>query len=158
MTESLTTRSSKIEELARITDATTAATVSKVTTPKGERLEIAVSEVEKQIRLDAVALECLTWQDKEKFQSFTPQTERSSSSSDLVVSADSDPSVGTDLTQITNEFGHVEVRLLESESPERLLLDSPKLNFSIQLRATALKGVACQNDRVFTELLRENIE
>ena len=54
-------------ETQRIANEFAEVTVAKVTTPRGERLEIESPNLGYRIRLDAVALESLTWQDSELF-------------------------------------------------------------------------------------------
>jgi hypothetical protein len=145
--------------LTQITDENTVVNVSRIETPKGERLELEAPDADQRIRLDAVALECLTWQSVSTFRAFLKEGIQDLSSDDMAVPSDeTDCAASTELTNITNEFGHVEVRKVESPSIELLELDARKLEFSIRLNATALESVTWQTQDVFTDLIRQDLK
>lgn len=56
-----------MDEEIRIANEFAVVTVRKVETNAGERLELEAPKKDSKIRLDAVALESLTWQDSDLF-------------------------------------------------------------------------------------------
>jgi hypothetical protein len=129
--------------------------VSEVETPKGKRLQLHLENGTDRIRLDAVALETLTWQDRDSFKRLLGAPDRSDAT---IVTAHDESSAATALTQITNEFGHVNVRELATEEGPLLELDAQNMPHAAQLNAAALAAVARQSIDVFGKVIREQIE
>lgn len=144
-----------IRRLTTISGDHTAVVVSEVETPKGERLQLETEDGAERIRLDAVALESLTWQDDESFDRLLGSDNRAVAA---LVIAYENPTETTHLTQITNEFGHVNVRALDTPDGPLLELDAQNMAYSAQLNAAALAAVAGQSIDVFGTLIREQIE
>jgi hypothetical protein len=71
--ESPPTREDRVEGELTIVNEFTAVRVRKVATRNGERLEISSLRFDGSIRLDALALEGLSWQDPEVIGSFLEQ-------------------------------------------------------------------------------------
>jgi len=132
--------------------------VREVETPKGERLELESVGTGETGRLDAVALETLTWQDRETFETFV--SERPDGDPDAVVATAAVPGDAstTGLVEITNEFGHVVVREVTGADEPLLELAAPKMDFAVVVNAVALDGVVGQPPETFTELLRRRVE
>lgn len=129
--------------------------VREVETPKGERLELETGDRADRIRLDAVALESLTWQD---FDSFVRLVVGTDASAEAIVTAYDGEFTATALTQITNEFGHVNVRELDTPDGQLLELDAQNMAYSAQLNAAALAAIARLSIEAFGTLIREKIE
>ncbi|MFB6184319.1 MAG: hypothetical protein ABEI96_07170 [Haloarculaceae archaeon] len=167
-----------IRPLATVSGRDATIAVREVETPKGTRLELESTERDASVRLDAVALESLTWQDRDTYRSFlhdVDTTARDGDPADVVATSDpadvvatSDPDDGpggttedpttTRLVEVTNEFAHVVVSEVETGDGDRLELTAPKMDFTVYLNATALAGVAHQSQETFTELLRRRVE
>ncbi|MFB6360827.1 MAG: hypothetical protein ABEH59_05840 [Halobacteriales archaeon] len=144
-----------VRRLTTVRSDGTAVVVSEVETPKGERLQLETEDGGARIRLDAVALESLTWQDEASFDRLLGDENRSA---ETLVTAFENPTASTSLTQITNEFGHVNVRELDTPDGSLLELDAQNMAYSVQLNAAALAAIAGQSIEVFGTLIREQIE
>jgi hypothetical protein len=132
--------------------------VRRVDTPKGVRLELEAADPAHRLRLDAVTLECLTWQERETFLRFLEQHDREDARGRAEVRrGPTDQAVPT-LLSVTNEFGHVDVGAYDGATSEWLQLTAPKLGFTVRLNAAALEGVVWQDRETFTELIRERLE
>lgn len=162
-----------VRPLAELREADATVAVREVETPKGTRLELESVDRGERIRLDAVALESLTWQDRETYERFLDPDaggdsgERDAESDaeagddrypNLVATDRIDDASTTRLVDITNEFAHVVVR--EVATPDRTLVEltAPKMDFTVYLNALALDGVVRQSTATFTELLRRRVE
>jgi len=126
-------------------------TVRLVETPKGERLELEAVDGD-SVRLDAVALECLAWQDREAFEAFFGTLD----ATPVVPTGEADS--GTDLTSVTNEFAHVDVRKVIAAEREFLELVAPKAGVAVTLTAPALECVSAQTQATITDLVRRRVE
>lgn len=144
-----------VRPLTTIEDDDVRVVVRAVETPKGERLELEAPAAGDRIRLDAVALEALTWQDDASFTRLL--VDRDEPASTIGTSYDG-PSTVTTLTAITNEFGHVNVRELDTPDGPRLELDAQNMAHAAQLTPSALAAIAAQSSAAFTTLIREKIE
>lgn len=129
--------------------------VRHVDTPKGERLELDADRG--RIRLDAVALECLAYQDERRFEAFFEPPD-GGRDAPTVVDAPDDAEPATDLTSITNEFAHVDVRTATTPDGDLLELAAPKAGLSVYLTAPALERIAAQPQAAITELVRRRVE
>ena len=125
--------------------------LSRVETPKGERLEIKTPT--SSIRLDAVALEALTWQDNETLAALPDaDTDQVTSASDMPKQDER-----TQLTVISNEFGFVVVHETLTEAGVRIDLEAEKQDESIQLCPSELKTLAQQDQNLFTQWVRSDL-
>lgn len=116
--------------------------VAKVETRNGERVEVAAGDATN--RLDALALESLTWQDDDAFADLTGRAH--------------EPAPGTDgdavsRTTLGNEYAVVHLRLFETEAGRRLELASPKLGYSCRLDAGEVSALARTPTSFFSGLL-----
>jgi len=143
--------------LASVTEADVHVEISRIETPKGERLELADADSGECIWLDAIVLESLTWQDEETFGEFRREASASVSVADLAVSRESYAGTYTELTSITNEFSHVDVRKTTTGEREWVELHGPKVGFTIRLNAPAALTVIYQGHDRFTDLLEQNL-
>ena len=111
-------------------------------TPTGERLRI--ESADDTTRVDALALESLTWQDDEFFRGLTGDDHTTGANA-----------VRTDETlQIGNEYTVVQLTVLDTDDGPRLELDSPKLGYSCRLDASELAVLCRQEMTLFSDLLK----
>jgi hypothetical protein len=159
----------RLGEARTIADDVTTVTFRKVYTPTGERLELAAPAVGHRIRLDAMELETLAWQDHDRFLEFVETagdrvsvdlSDRTAAIRDRLAAgedpAEHDPYDGRpdeDTTTITNEFAEAHVRLLSTPEGDRLEIIAPKLDYRIRLSATELESVTWQTTETFTAFL-----
>lgn len=149
-------------------DTTVAATLSlpgaddleigRVETPNGVRLQLRTNE--SRIRLDALALESLTWQPAAFFEALsaegTPEavTDRAVEAGREYEGAFDrhvDPTDGASADlEIGNEFTTVAIRV----GDDRLELRSPKAGYGTWLDPDELRGLARLDMGLFSELLR----
>lgn len=162
MIDTQTTGRVDVLPLTEIDDDDAVVAVRRVETPKGARLELEALESGKRIRLDAVTLECLTWQDRSTFATFLESQLRPLSTDSLSVehepNGETTTTTAAEITRITNEFGHVEVSVPTSGDHVWLELAAAKLGFAIRLNAVALESIAWQEQDTFTELIRNRLE
>lgn len=119
-----------------------AVSLVRALTRTGERLRIETDDG--TIRLDALALESLTWQDDEFFTGLTGD--------DHTTGANAEP---TDETlQIGNEYTVVQLTALDTEDGPRLEIESPKLGYACQLSVAELAALSRGDMDLFSELLR----
>lgn len=111
-------------------------------TPAGERLR--VDSADDTTRLDALALESLTWQDDEFFTELTGATHTAGANA-----------VRTDETlQIGNEYTVVQLAVLDTDAGPRLEIDSPKLGYSCRLSVAEIVAISREEMTLFSDLLR----
>ena len=156
MTDGSRPSKTDVRTLASVGGDGSGVTVGHVDTPKGERLELE-SPGGKSIRLDAVALECLTWQDRERFEALFGSLDGDAGEVRPVVATENAGS-GTGLATITNEFAHVEVRKVAASDGEGLELVAPKAGTAVTLTAPGLERVAVQSQATITDLVRRRVE
>ena len=127
-----------------VEDGGEAVKLTRLYTPKGVRLELD-SDVDR-IRLDALALESVSWQDSEDF----PLDEPGSADRPSFENASrSDP------IEIVNEFAQVHVHKLTTSDGEGVEIKSPKLHFSIRLGARDLASLTRQDKDTFSSFLQD---
>jgi hypothetical protein len=158
MREASSTGLTDVTLLTHVSDGTSEVAVRRVDTPKGTRLELEAIDTGHRLRLDAVTLECLTWQDKETFLSFVDRNDSQDSAGRVDVQRDSSGDNISNLTSVTNEFGHVDVGVYEDATSRWLQITAPKLGFTTRLNAAALESVVWQDRKTFTELIRNRLE
>lgn len=151
MTDGPATSRTDVRTLASVSGDGTDVTVRHVDTPKGERLELESADGD-SVRLDAVALECLAWQDRDGFETFFGALD----ATPLVPTDEADS--GTDLASITNEFAHVDVRKVIAGDGEFLELVAPKAGVAVTLTAPGLERVSAQTQAAITDLVRRRVE
>lgn len=123
--------------------------VTRIYTPKGTRLEIEDPEGGHRIRLDAMALESISWQEKDTF----PLEGDAGESRPSIAEAGTGEVTRGDRIQVTNEFAQVNVRRVTTEAIEGLEIESPKLGYRIRLDVVDLLSVSKQPMNRFSEFL-----
>lgn len=121
-------------------------TVRHIRTPKGERLEIDSSD--DAIRIDALGLESLSWQDLDIFDEFLDEEYDRTSDEE----SDADDETVCEFT-ISNEYADVVARSVRSNDGERLIVEAPKKHFSIRIDPLGLAALAEQDMEIFSEFL-----
>lgn len=114
-------------------------TLKKVYTQKGERVEIAAGRLDKAIRLDALALESVAWQDDAAAiwtQLDGPDSPTPDETAVVLETGDSGE------IELSNEYTHV--TLSPGTKPNTVLLESVGLDYTIELDARALEHLAWQ--------------
>jgi len=116
--------------------------LTRILTPTGERLQIKGPE--DSIRLDALALESLTWQDDSFFTDLTG-----------IEHTPGQESTPTDQRiQIKNEYTVIQLTLLDTDSGPRLELKSPKLEWACRLSPAEIAVLTGQEIGFFSDLLQ----
>ncbi|ELZ05049.1 hypothetical protein C482_02806 [Natrialba chahannaoensis JCM 10990] len=136
----MTPESTSPESIELVADEQTVE-LEKLQTPSGERVIIRGSSAE--IRVDALALESLTWQEPSFFEALTgvPHEE------DQRVIDESGE------LRLSNEYTVVTIRLLEADAGPRIALASPKLGYACRLSPIELDTIAQQETGFFSDLL-----
>lgn len=125
-------------------------TVRKLETRKGERLEIESPSEEAALRVDALGLESLAWQEPDVFSRFLPDSyamHRLDEASDEVT-------CDTEF-ELMNEYAYVRIRRLCSLDSTVLQIRAPKKREQIQIDANGLVGLSRQDHTIFSEFLEE---
>jgi hypothetical protein len=120
--------------------------LSKIRTPNGMRLEIVYPESGDAIRLDALELESLSWQE--------PGTIRSLAGSDPTAT-EGLPAVSDreELFEVTNEFSQVTLYRVETDEYTGLEIESPKLGYVNRFGPAELVWIAEQTVETFSDFL-----
>lgn len=124
-----------------LTDGDRTVTVRKQRTPNGERL--AIRGADGEIRLDALALESLTWQDADFFERLTTEPHLPGENA----------TNGSDELQIGNEYAVVRLRTLETNAGPRVAIESVKMGYSCRLSPAELDALTREGMGFFSSLL-----
>ena len=119
-----------------------AVSLTREPTPAGERLRVDSND--DTTRLDALALESLTWQDNEFFAELTGEEHTTGENAGRT----------DEKLQIGNEYTVVQLSVLDTDAGPRLEIDSPKLGYSCQLSVAELAALSRQEMDLFSDLLR----
>lgn len=125
-----------------LSDGTRSVVLEKLRTPNGERL--VIESAGESVRLDAVALESLTWQDDEFFADLTGHPHEKS----VDATGDAEPAM-----QIGNEYTTIRIRVHETGGGPVITLRSPKLEYQCRLSVAELAAVAGKSLGFFSDLL-----
>ena len=135
-------RESTTVDAYEVSDGTATVELRKLVTPNGERLVVASDGA--STRLDALALESLTWQDDEFFGELGGTshvgTERPEDDAEPVM-------------QISNEYTTVRIRSHDTADGSRISVRSPKLEYWCLLSPAELAAIADKPISFFSELL-----
>ena len=137
----------------RITDGDTTVVVEKVFTRTGERLEITAPRLGRSIRLDAIALESLTWQDDAEMAeraASVPDGQDEATAADAASGPERE-----DAITVSNEFAMARVEKERGEDGDRLATTAPKLGYDARFGARELEWVASQDHETFSEFLEQ---
>lgn len=123
--------------------------VQKVFTHNGERLKIATPERDRSIRLDALELESVSWQDHGRFSELLAESDYEQSVVPAIDVRDSDCSP----VVVTNEYGHAEVQRIPHTKADKLEIVAPKLQYSVRLDPPELYAICIQDRSTFSDFL-----
>jgi hypothetical protein len=132
-----------------LSDEAATVTVRKVFTRMGERLEVTAEDLEASNRLDAIALESVTWQDADDLAAQAAELPRSGGTPDATPETER-----TDPITISSEFALAELTKVVDDGEERLRIRAPKLGYEIELGASELAWLATRTHETFTEWLK----
>ena len=132
----------KTVETVDVTDGEHHVELRKLVTPNGERLVLASDD--RSTRLDALALESLTWQEPSFFETLTGEDH----ADEGTVAADVEPTM-----QIGNEYTTIRVRVHETAAGPRVSLRSPKLEYQCWLSVAELAALSGKSPAFFSDLL-----
>jgi len=118
----------------------------RIKTPKGERLELR--DGEDLLRVDALGLESLTWQDLDVFSEFLGYEYDLANRTE----SEAEDTVDCEFT-LSNEYADIVVRSVDSPDGDRLIIEAPKKHFSVRVDAEGLQGLAAQDTSIFSEFL-----
>jgi hypothetical protein len=134
-------------EPIRLADEAAEAVVQKVFTRMGERLE--VSSGDRSIRLDAIMLESVAWQDHDELAANAAEELPAAGSS-----ADGDPVAdGHEPITVSSEFALATLEHVETPDGPRIHIEAPKLGYDIEVGARELAWLTTQSHDTFTEWL-----
>lgn len=133
-----------------VSTADRTATVRKLKTRKGERLEIEAPSEGTSLRVDALGLESLAWQEIDTVS-------RHLSDGDEMYRLDEasdDVTCDTEF-ELMNEYAHVQIRRLRSPESAVLQIRAPKKRERIQIDANGLAGLSRQDHTIFSKFLEQ---
>lgn len=151
------------QETETVSDEYTTVEFRKIFTPAGERLEIEAPAIGRSIRLDAMELESLSWQDAETFLAFLDADlpglpDDVEERKEFVRRGADEPIDGGTVKRellVTNEFANAAVRIIETDAGERIEIEAPKLGYRTRVMPTELQTVTWQTTETFTEFLED---
>lgn len=142
------TRTVKTGESIRLADETADVVVQKIFTRMGERLEIRSGD--RSIRLDAIMLESVSWQDKAELASDAAEALPAAGSA--VAESDSvDPD--RDPITVSSEFALATLEHIDTPEGPRLNIEAPKLGYEIEIGPRELAYLTTLSHDTFTEWL-----
>ncbi|MFC4247946.1 hypothetical protein ACFOZ7_13505 [Natribaculum luteum] len=128
-------------DLIEVTDGDRTIELEMLRTPTGERL--VVRSTSDETRVDALALESLTWQNDVFFEELTAIPHEDGE----------DTTEASDEIQISNEYTVVRLQTLETTAGPRVAIESPKLGYSCRLSPAELDAIAHEQIELFSDLL-----
>lgn len=133
----------------RITDGDAVVRAQKVFTRMGERLELAAESLGTSVRLDAIMLESVTWQDPDELADLAAEVDRS----DAVSPTLRDDEEREEPISVSSEFAHAKLTVVENDGMEKLEIEAPKLGYDIRLGTRELEWLTLQDHERFSEWL-----
>lgn len=133
----------------RVADGDAVVRAQKVFTRMGERLELAAESLGTSVRLDAIMLESVSWQDPEELADLAAEVDRS----DAVPPAAGDGDEREEPLTVSSEFAMANVRKVSDGGSEQLEREAPKLGHEIHLGARELEWLTLQDHEKFSEWL-----
>lgn len=130
------------DETITLDDGDQSVSLTIFLTPTGERLRIESDD--DSIRLDAIALESLTWQGDEFFADLTG----------IDHTPGANPSPTGETLQVGNEYTVLQLTAYDSDDGPRLDVESPKLGWACRLSTAELAALTRQQMSLFSDLLR----
>jgi hypothetical protein len=126
-------------------------TVQKVYTRMGERLELDAPAVESTARLDAIALESVSWQDPADLAARAEAVDRQRDAS----ASPDDGDERSEPISVSSEFAQARVEGVTEEGRDKLEITAPKLGYSVRLGARELEWLSLQDHETFSAWLEQ---
>lgn len=136
-------------ESFRLIDGESVVTVGKLFTRTGERLELHAETLDESVRLDAIVLESVAWQDVDEMSNRAETVDRSGARS---MPAPLDREREEPIT-ISSEFAQARVSKASTDEGERLHIEAPKLGYEIRLDPHELEWLTLQDYETFSAWL-----
>lgn len=133
----------------RITDGDTVVTAQKLFTRMGERLDLVAESLGTSVRIDAITLESVSWQDARELSDIAAEVDRS----DTVPPAVDERDEREEPVTVSSEFAMARLRRVTDGNAEQLEIESPKLGYSIRLGPRELEWLTMQDHETFSEWL-----
>lgn len=137
-----------VEEAFRLRDDEGSIAVRKIRTRKGVRIELD-PEDDDRMRVDALALESLSWQDRSVFSELLG---RPHEIAPLEAYSETEIDVGATLT-VSNEYATARVHKIASPDGDRLRIEAPMKESSLLADPDGLRGLLRQDPSIFSEFL-----
>jgi hypothetical protein len=137
-----------VEEAFRLRDEEGSIAVRKIRTRKGVRIELDPDD-DDRMRIDALALESLSWQDEGVFSELLGQPHVIAP---FEAYSESDLDEGATLT-VSNEYATVRVHEIASPDGDRLRIEAPMKGSSLIADPDGLRGLVRQDPSIFSEFL-----
>lgn len=135
----------------QLTDEGRVVTVRKLFTRTGERLELSAETLGESVRLDAIALESVAWQDVDEMADRAETVDRSATHSmpEPIDTEREEPMT------VSSEFALARVSKGSTDNGERLDIEAPKLGYEIRLGPRELEWLALQDYETFSAWLEQ---
>lgn len=124
--------------------------IRKFFTRNGERLEIKTGDKD-SIRVDALGLESLSWQDSTSLSNYLDLPEQETPP---VSDVENNEVEREELFEIKNEYAVVKIAKVSGNAQEFLEIEAPKMGTKNQLSTTILRNISAQDMDFFSQLLR----
>ena len=135
----------------RLIDGESTVIVQKLFTRTGERVELRAEALDEAVRLDAIALESVAWQDAATMAERGASVDRGEANQ-----ASDSGSIETEREEpitISSEFARARLSVVQRDGSARLAIEAPKLGYAIDLRARELEWLTCQDHETFSSWL-----
>lgn len=132
----------------RVADGECTVTVQKVFTRMGERLDLRAETLGERVRLDAIMLESVAWQDPSEMAERAATVDRNDP---LPAPEPLDAEREDDIT-VSSEFAQARVSKVDGD-PEQLEIAAPKLGYDVRLGPRELEWLTLQDHETFSSWL-----
>lgn len=130
----------------------------KIYTPNGNRIEISSGENKEITTLDAMQLESLTWQEREKLSQLHEQNASVKEANRIRKFwnniENSEPKKRENITKITNEYAEVYINTVLIGGKECCEIVSPKVGYGARLTPEELLSVAECGYQIYNQFLQ----
>ena len=135
----------------RLIDGDSTVIVQKLFTRTGERVELRAEALNETVRLDAIALESIAWQDAATMADRGASVDRGEARPDpdsrLIETKREEP------ITISSEFARARLSAVERDGSAWLAIEAPKLGYAINLGPRELEWLTLQNHETFSSWL-----
>lgn len=146
------TQTQRVGNPYRLVDGDAVVTAQKVFTRMGERLALEAESLGESVRLDAIMLESVAWQDPDDLTARAADIDRS----DAVPPTTGESSTIDERDEpmtISSEFAMARIHTVEVDGATALKIAAPKLGHDIRLGPRELEWLTHQEHEIFSEWL-----